>query len=57
MLSNRFTNCSARAAQKEWAKTSFAERRRVLRVLLNYIVTHQEEINQVSIMETGKTGT
>jgi len=45
----------AREAQKKWAKTTFGERRRVLRTLLNYIVTHQQELVEISVKETGKT--
>jgi acyl-CoA reductase-like NAD-dependent aldehyde dehydrogenase len=45
----------AKEAQKQWMKTSFSERRKVLRTLLNYIVTHQSEISNISILETGKT--
>jgi len=46
---------SASKAQKQWAKTSFSERRRVLRILLNFIVKNQDTINNISIKETGKT--
>jgi len=45
----------ARVAQKAWAKTTLAERRRVLRTLLQFIVTHQEDFIEVSVKETGKT--
>src|ERR1700749_557985 len=34
----------AKAAQKRWGQTSFAERRRVLGALLAYTVEHKEEI-------------
>ena len=35
---------NAKWAQKEWTKTSFRERRRVLRMLLRYIVKHGDDI-------------
>lgn len=44
----------AAAAQKEWAKTSFAERRRVLRTLQRYVVNHVEDICRVSSRDSGK---
>lgn len=44
----------AAAAQKEWAKTSFAERRRVLRTLQQYVVHHVEDICRVSSRDSGK---
>lgn len=34
----------ARKAQKVWAKSSFKQRRQFLRILLKYIVEHQELI-------------
>ncbi|CAG8459741.1 11903_t:CDS:2 [Acaulospora colombiana] len=45
----------ARHAQKMWARTTFSERRRVLKSLLNFIVKNQEEICWVSCRDTGKT--
>jgi acyl-CoA reductase-like NAD-dependent aldehyde dehydrogenase len=45
----------AHVAQREWAQTSFAERRAVLADLLVYILAHQEEICQASIRDSGKT--
>ena len=33
-----------RVASKEWARTSFAERRALMRVLLKYTVDNQEAI-------------
>ncbi|GAQ84711.1 aldehyde dehydrogenase family 22 member A1 [Klebsormidium nitens] len=44
----------ARAAQKEWCKSSFAVRRRLLRVLLRYIVENQEIICRISARDSGK---
>ncbi|KAB1213844.1 Aldehyde dehydrogenase 22A1 [Morella rubra] len=45
----------AREAQKIWAKSSFKQRRQFLRILLNYIIKHQQLICEVSSRETGKT--
>ncbi|PIA40992.1 hypothetical protein AQUCO_02300045v1 [Aquilegia coerulea] len=45
----------ARKAQKVWAKSSFKQRRQFLRILLKYIVEHQELICEMSSRDTGKT--
>ncbi|KAI1278905.1 Aldehyde/histidinol dehydrogenase [Xylaria sp. FL0933] len=45
----------AAAAQERWAKTSFAERRRVLRSMLQHILDNQEHICRVSSLDSGKT--
>jgi acyl-CoA reductase-like NAD-dependent aldehyde dehydrogenase len=45
----------ARAAQAEWAKTSFAERRRVLRCLLDTILDRVDELCRMISAEAGKT--
>ncbi|CAG8454984.1 9445_t:CDS:2 [Cetraspora pellucida] len=45
----------ARKAQKKWAKTTFKERKKVLKSLLNFIVKNQEEICWVSCRDTGKS--
>ncbi|GMY27911.1 aldehyde dehydrogenase 22A1 isoform X1 [Fagus crenata] len=45
----------ARKAQKIWAKSSFKQRRQFLRILLNYIIKHQQLICEVSSRDTGKT--
>jgi len=45
----------ARAAQVSWGQTSFAERRKVLRALLDAIVDHQEEICRACSRDSGKT--
>ncbi|XP_030975374.1 aldehyde dehydrogenase 22A1 isoform X2 [Quercus lobata] len=45
----------ARKAQKIWAKSSFKQRRQFLRILLNYIVKHQQLICETSSRDTGKT--
>ncbi|THU69023.1 hypothetical protein C4D60_Mb08t09970 [Musa balbisiana] len=45
----------AREAQKIWASSSFRQRREFLRILLKYIIDHQELICEVSSRDTGKT--
>ena len=45
----------ARDAQKEWGKSSFAERNRVLRRIMSFIVSHQTEICELSMLDSGKT--
>ncbi|MCA9688042.1 MAG: aldehyde dehydrogenase family protein, partial [Myxococcales bacterium] len=45
----------ARAAQHDWALTSFAERRRVLRRLLEYILDHDEALCEAICQDAGKT--
>ncbi|KAK1294594.1 Aldehyde dehydrogenase 22A1 [Acorus calamus] len=45
----------ARKAQKTWAKSSFKKRRLFLRILLKYIIEHQELICETSSRDTGKT--
>ncbi|KAL8818977.1 MAG: hypothetical protein Q9223_002497 [Gallowayella weberi] len=42
-------------AQKEWAKTTFKQRRKVLRTILKYILDHQEDIATVACLDSGKT--
>ena len=51
--------CVARAkiAQKAWAKTSFAQRRRALRILSRCTLEHAEDICRVSARDSGKTTT
>ena len=44
-----------RQAQKAWGQTSFAERRRVLRILLDYIIENQAEICRLCSRDSGKT--
>ncbi|KAK5415651.1 Meiotic Sister-Chromatid recombination aldehyde dehydrogenase [Exophiala xenobiotica] len=46
---------SATQAQLQWSRTSFSERRRVLRTLLRYILDHQEEIVAACCLDSGKT--
>ncbi len=45
----------ARQAQVAWGQTSFAERRRVLRLLLDHIIEHQAEICRLCSVDSGKT--
>lgn len=41
-------------AQKEWCKTSFKERRKVLRSIQMYVIEHCEEICHICSMDSGK---
>ncbi|KAL9274608.1 Aldehyde dehydrogenase 22A1-like protein [Drosera capensis] len=45
----------AKKAQKIWANSSFKQRRQFLRILLKYIIEHQELICEISSRDTGKT--
>lgn len=45
----------AATAQEKWAKTSFAERRAVLRSMLQHVLDNQEQICRVSSLDSGKT--
>lgn len=45
----------ARAAQQAWAKTSFAERKRVLRTLADAIVDQHASICEAAVRDSGKT--
>jgi hypothetical protein len=45
----------ARAAQKTWVKSSFATRRKLMRIMLRYITTNQESCARVAVRESGKT--
>ena len=44
----------ARAAQQEWAKTSFDERRQLLRILSRCTLDHADAICRVSARDSGK---
>lgn len=44
----------ARVAAAEWRHSSFAQRRRLLAILLKYTVEHQESICRVSAKDSGK---
>lgn len=45
----------ARKAQNIWASSSFKLRRQFLRILLKYIIEHQDLICEISSRDTGKT--
>lgn len=45
----------AAKAQKKWKKTSFRQRRRVVRSLKKWLVDNQKECAQVACRDTGKT--
>ncbi|KAI1077050.1 ALDH-like protein [Whalleya microplaca] len=45
----------AAAAQEKWAKSSFNERRKVLRTMMQYILENQEHICLISSLDSGKT--
>ncbi|RKF61053.1 putative aldehyde dehydrogenase-like protein C21C3 [Erysiphe neolycopersici] len=45
----------AQEAQKKWSKTSFNERRKVLRCIQAHIIKYQEQICRVACLDSGKT--
>eukprot|EP00514_Thraustochytrium_sp_LLF1b_P010360 CAMPEP_0184553212 /NCGR_PEP_ID=MMETSP0199_2-20130426/31311_1 /TAXON_ID=1112570 /ORGANISM="Thraustochytrium sp., Strain LLF1b" /LENGTH=599 /DNA_ID=CAMNT_0026948901 /DNA_START=170 /DNA_END=1969 /DNA_ORIENTATION=- len=45
----------ARSAQKQWATSTFGERRAVLRAIQDYYLRHAEDICRVCCRDTGKT--
>lgn len=45
----------AQEAQVEWAKTTFGQRRQVLRTLLQHVLDHQDEIVRACCLDSGKT--
>ena len=45
----------AREAQKQWSKSTFEERRAVMRCILQYYIKHTEDICRVSVRDSGKT--
>ncbi|CAD6579898.1 MAG: Meiotic Sister-Chromatid recombination aldehyde dehydrogenase [Alectoria sarmentosa] len=47
----------AKEAQSDWAKTTFEQRRRVLKTMLKYILDNQETIATVACLDSGKTKT
>ncbi|KAF9891348.1 Meiotic Sister-Chromatid recombination aldehyde dehydrogenase [Aspergillus nanangensis] len=46
---------AAKTAQVEWSQTTFAERRKVLKTLLKYVLEHQDELATVCCLDSGKT--
>ena len=47
----------ARVAQRQWATSSFGQRRRLLRILSRCTLEHAEDICRVSARDSGKTMT
>ena len=47
----------ARAAQAEWASTSFATRRRLLKIISKCVLDHASDICRISARDSGKTTT
>ncbi|KAF3052190.1 Meiotic Sister-Chromatid recombination aldehyde dehydrogenase [Didymella keratinophila] len=45
----------AKEAQVQWARTTFAERRKVLKTMLAFILENQETIARVACLDSGKT--
>ena len=45
----------ARTAQAAWAKTSFAQRRRVVRRILDHLLAHTDELCRMISRDSGKT--
>jgi acyl-CoA reductase-like NAD-dependent aldehyde dehydrogenase len=45
----------AKEAQVQWARTTFAERRKVLKTMLAFILESQETIARVACLDSGKT--
>jgi len=45
----------ARKAQESWAKTPFSERRKVLGLLLDYVLDHADELVEAVVRDSGKT--
>lgn len=46
---------SAATAQREWTKTTFAQRRKLLNTLLQYVIDQQEDIVEACCLDSGKT--
>ena len=46
---------AATKAQEVWSATSFTQRRQVLRTLLHYVLTHQDDIATACCLDSGKT--
>lgn len=45
----------ANVAQPEWAKTTFSQRRGVLKTLMKHVIDHQNEIVEACCLDSGKT--
>jgi acyl-CoA reductase-like NAD-dependent aldehyde dehydrogenase len=46
----------AQAAQKGWRRSSFADRRRLMRSLRAWVTADVDAISRVGMRDTGKTG-
>src|SRR5512139_700907 len=44
----------ARAAQQAWKKSTFEQRRRVLRHMLEYVLDHADELCELVVRDSGK---
>jgi len=49
------TIAKAAEAQVQWAKSSFVQRRRLLRTLLKFVLDNQESIARAACLDSGKT--
>lgn len=45
----------AKVAQEKWARTTFTQRRQVLRTLLKFVLENKEEICRIACLDSGKT--
>ncbi|EKG18060.1 hypothetical protein MPH_04750 [Macrophomina phaseolina MS6] len=45
----------AKEAQKEWKKTTFSERRQVLKSILKFVLENQQTISTAACLDSGKT--
>ena len=45
----------ARVAQAEWSNSTFEQRRHVLRIMLKFILEHQDDIVRLCVRDSGKT--
>lgn len=45
----------AAEAQEQWKLTTFAERRKVLKTMLKFVLDHQNDIAKVACLDSGKT--
>jgi acyl-CoA reductase-like NAD-dependent aldehyde dehydrogenase len=45
----------AREAQKLWSTSTFEQRRHVLRIMMKFIIEHQDDIVRLAVRDSGKT--
>jgi len=45
----------ARKAQQQWSTSSFEQRRHVLRIMMKFILEHQDDIVRLCVRDSGKT--